>query len=253
MDDIAGIGKVADSKLANKLYDDAVSAAARELGDAAGDVIKTLRLFTAPFQMAAVAQDRFKLWLDEARRRVPIERQVPALPSIAGPALRAMLFLEEEDPLAEMFVNLLSKAIDKNTKLRVHPGFVKALEHLSPDEAVLLTKFNKTLFLGVQIHYIAEENRVKSLTTFPKMGLGEPDSIYMYLEHLESLGLCRVMENMKAHAPDHPNLEAYTYYRLTSFGSSFLEICEQGNTSAGGDTSRTDSKAAEKSIVEFDQ
>jgi hypothetical protein len=229
MDDLAGLGKVADSKLANKLYDDAASPAIRELGDAAGDVIKTLRLFTAPFQLAATAQDRFKKWLEQAREKVPEERQVPAESSIAGPVLQSMLFLEEDNPLAEMFVNLLSKAIDKDTKGRVHPGYVRVLDHLSPDEAVLLTKFDEQPFLGVQVCYHIEEESIswiESLTTFPIDGFGEPNSIHMYCEHLVSLGLCRHDTDVTIVPPkEHPEWKNYRYYTLTSFGSGFLFIC----------------------------
>lgn len=122
---------------------------------------------------------------------MPEDRQVPASPSIAGPALRTMLFLEEDNPLAEMFVNLLSKAIDRDAKQRVHPGFVKVLEHLSPDEAVLLTRLRQSLFLGVQVcDHVGTDNevpRIESLTTFSKVGFGDLDSIHMYFDHSRPL------------------------------------------------------------------
>lgn len=244
MDDIAGLGKVADSKLANKLYDDAASPAVRELGDAASDVIKTLRLFTAPFQLAAAAQDRFRKWLEEARQRVPEERQVPASPSIVGPALRTMLFLEESNPLAKMFVSLLSSAIDRDAQRKVHPGFVKVLEHLSPDEAVLLTRLRKSNILGVQVcHHIETEDAaawIESLTTFSKDGFGDPDSIHMYFDHLESLGLCRRDTESTIIPPkEHPEWKSYRWYHLTAFGISFLAICGQID-SLVGDTKTDD-------------
>lgn len=234
MEDITGLGKVADSKLANKLYDDAASPAVRELGDAAADVIKTLRLFTAPFQLAATAQDRFRNWLEKARNKVPEDRQVPASPSIAGPALQAMLFFEEDNPMADMFINLLSKAIDKDTKRSVHPGFVKALEHLSPDEAVLLTRLSQKCILGVQVLYRITNNeveRIESLTTFSKNGFSDPDSIHMYFDHLVSLGLCRHDTESKIITPkEHPEWKGYRWYRLTPFGVSFLSICGQNES-----------------------
>lgn len=55
MEDVAGLGKLAESKLANSIYDDGASLAVRELGAVAADVVKTLRLFTAPFQLAALS------------------------------------------------------------------------------------------------------------------------------------------------------------------------------------------------------
>jgi hypothetical protein len=235
LDDMVGLRKVTDSKLVNKLYDDGVSEAVRQLGEAAGDVVKGLRLFTAPFQLAAEAQDRFRKWLEEARRRVPEERQVPAAPSIAGPALRSMQFLEDESLIAEMFVSLLSKAIDRDAQQRVHPGFVKVLENISPDEAVLLTRLSQEAMLGVQVcHHLAlggeGAGRIESLTTFSKVGFGSPDSIHMYFDHLESLGLCRQRTDIEVVPPEeHPEWKRYRWYCLTPFGVAFLSICGQGS------------------------
>lgn len=231
MEDLTGLGKIADSKLANNIYEDAGSPAIRELGGVAADLIKTMRLFTAPFQLAAVAQDRFKIWLDEARSRVPLEKQVEAPSNVSGPALRAMLFMEEKNPMAEMFVNLLSQAINKDAQQKVHPAFVNILEQICPDEALLLHKLHEKGLLGANglMEIKPQEVIDKSLTTFPQDEFIDPDSICMYFDHLEAL--CLV-----AHRPDiiikppkeHPEYANYRWYAMTRFGARFLEICGQG-------------------------
>jgi hypothetical protein len=43
MEDIAGLGKIVDSKLVAKIYDDEGSPAIHELGGIAADLIKTMR------------------------------------------------------------------------------------------------------------------------------------------------------------------------------------------------------------------
>lgn len=231
MEDITGLGKLAESKLANSIYDDAASPAAREIGSAAADLLKTMRLFTAPFQLAAVAQDRFRRWLDEVRDRVPPERQVEAPPTIAGPALRAMQFMEEDNPLARMFVSLLSQAIDRDHQSGVHPAFVKVLEQISPDEALLLSKLRVTAILGANtVHHVedGEAVRVSSVTSFPQDDFSDPDSISMYFDHLESLSLVRHAKDIEVvPPPDHPEFKNYRWYELTSFGYRFLSVCGQ--------------------------
>jgi hypothetical protein len=151
-----------------------------------------------------------------------------------------MLFLEEDNPLADMFVRLLSKAIDKDTKRSVHPGFVKALEHLSPDEAVLLTRLSQSNILGVQVcHHLTENKctRIESLTTFSNDGFGDPDSIHMYFDHLESLGLCRRdTESTIVPPKEHPEWKNYRWYVLTPFGVSFLSICGQTESAVAKST-----------------
>ena len=232
MKDITGIGKVADSKLANKIYDDAGSPAVKQLGEMAADVTKTLRLFTAPFQLAALAQDRFSVWLSEARNRVPEERQIEASPQISGPALRAMLFLEEKNPLASLFVNLLSKAIDKESVEEVHPSFVFVLEQISADEALLLFKFREIAIVGAnRCHHFGDNDRkpyTETITNIDKEEFLFPYQIAMYLEHLESMNLLRQFggDGEKVEVPqDNPEWESFRWFVLTEFGSQFLRVC----------------------------
>ena len=58
MEDLTGLGKLADSKVVTATYDDLLGKAAKEGGKALEDVVKAFRLFTAPLQLLAVAQDR---------------------------------------------------------------------------------------------------------------------------------------------------------------------------------------------------
>ncbi|SMF66255.1 protein of unknown function [Alteromonadaceae bacterium Bs31] len=232
MKDITGIGKVADSKLANKIYDDAGSPAVKQLGEMAADVTKTLRLFTAPFQLAALAQDRFSIWLSEVRNRVPGERQIEAPPQISGPALRAMLFLEENNPLVSLFVNLLSKAIDKESVEEVHPSFVFVLEQISADEALLLFKLREVAVAGAnRCHHLGSDDRepyTETITNLEKEEFISPDQIAMYLEHLESMNLLRQFggDGERVEIPkEKPEWENFRWFVLTEFGSQFLRVC----------------------------
>lgn len=50
------LSKILDKGLIQKIYEDGLSSPAKETGEIITDVIKTARLFTAPFQLAAAYQ-----------------------------------------------------------------------------------------------------------------------------------------------------------------------------------------------------
>jgi hypothetical protein len=232
MEDMLGIGKVVDSKLAEKVYDDAASPAVRQLGQIATDAAKTFRLFLAPLQLTALAQDRFAMWLDEVRTRVPPERQIEAEPTIAGPAIRAMLFMQPDNPLVRLYLNLLTKAIDKDTASDLHPAFVTVMEQMCPDEAILMwlaTKINSApepqrglhgLQLKLEGHEMSQKTGVLLslyVPDFPTDKLAAPSKCELYLDHLVCLGLLATREAL--------GLNSYKVFDFTQLGDAFAKAC----------------------------
>lgn len=138
MEDLTGLGKLADSQLANKVYDDALSAPAKEVAKLTTDVVKTFRLFTLPFQLAATAQDRIAAWLENVRDRVPEASQTEAPPRLAAQIIRNLVFLKPDDPLVALYLELLARGIDKERQAEAHPAFVTIIEQISPEEALFL-------------------------------------------------------------------------------------------------------------------
>lgn len=57
---------------------------------------------------------------------------------IAGPAIEALRFANEQDELKELYANLLAGAMNSATINHVHPSFVEIIKQLSPEEASLL-------------------------------------------------------------------------------------------------------------------
>lgn len=136
------LSKFLDKDLVRQIYEDGLSNPSKETGEIITDVIKTARLFTAPFQLAAAYQDRFRGWI-RTIRQVPEERRVPASPQIAGPIFEELRYREDGEPLTEMYINLLAKAIDKDQASKANPAFVKVIGQLSPDEALLIDGISK--------------------------------------------------------------------------------------------------------------
>lgn len=69
---------------------------------------------------------------------LPEEQRVEAKPSIAGPVLRSLKWIEEGNVLADLYVELLKRAVDKDRMSEAHPAFVGIIDQLSPEEARFL-------------------------------------------------------------------------------------------------------------------
>jgi hypothetical protein len=150
------IGKIVDSKLIHRSYEDLAAPAAKQFGELAGDTINAFRLFTAPIQLLAAGQERFEKWLDAVRDSVPRERQREAPPEIAGPVLMNR-FMDESSKLHHLYLNLLRAAIDQENVANAHPGFIKAIEHMAPSDALLL----KILFETVPFQWVVSRDDVR--------------------------------------------------------------------------------------------
>jgi len=214
MEDLTGLGKVAesvakiaDTQLANKAYDDLAASPMREGGKGLADLVKAFRLFLAPIQLLAVAQDRLAAFCGRVRAKVPEDRQQEALPSIALPVLMDLRFMEDENPLTELYLNLLARAIDKERCSEAHPAFVKIIEQMSPDEALVMLAL-KNPVMRRQACFLGDQPQGNRL---PLEILAYPAKIQIYASHLESLNLV-----------DHSST---LFVQVTEFGNLFIEAC----------------------------
>jgi hypothetical protein len=226
-------GKVLESKVVEKVYDDAASPGFRELGKVGVDVVKTARLILAPLQIAATFQDRFERFLRELNERVPEDRRIEVVPEIAGPALESMRYLNEGSALWDMFREILFKASDKNFTELVHPAFVQIVRQLTRDEAYMLYKLKSTNFQIVdRMDLNRTLNRFDNLkiesSTIPESELLIPSSMNVYYAHLQSLSLVQwpvtkqdpiMMGNTQTGIRRHSTIE------LTDFGRLFVSAC----------------------------
>ena len=234
VEDLTGLGKIADSALANRVYDDGFAKVTRETGDALSDVMKSFRLFMAPFQFMALAQERLSRFCERARSAVPAERQIDASPSIAGPVLLELRHQEEQSRIADLYVNLLRRAIDRDRQEEAHPAFVKIIGQLSPEEAMIL-RFVASETI-VTLNYLESstgviDSIIESNYSIPE--LQKSNRLNMYLDHLESLNLLqpRSGDATQDNEPDrHPIKEncmiISVQYSLTPFGRLFVGACE---------------------------
>ena len=245
--DLAGLAKLSDSKLANKLYDDLLSSATAELGETLKEIVAGLRLFNAPLMLAAAWHKRLKTYCDEVISRVPEARRVEAPPEIAGNILQSLTFLPEDNPLKELYLNLLARAIDRERQNEAHPAFVRIIDQLSPEEAMLLWRYwrlcVKRAIITMQECTLHEEGYVSPppspSVSIPKAltrELRSPELCEMYIEHCMSLNLVVWkpsgvgINSLKAPDDEVGRLEEYEketnyYLAFTRFGGLFIRAC----------------------------
>lgn len=233
MDEIDALGKALDSKLVEKIYDDAVSPGMKELGKVGADLVKTARLLTVPLQIAATFQDRITKLLRQLNERVPEARRIEVSPEISRPAIEAMRYLDETNVLWSLFKEILFKASDEDYVDLVHPAFVHIVKQLTRDEAQLLFLLNKTAFQVVdRIDYDRTSgklgDRVIESSTIPESDLWNAGAMNIYYSHLDSLSLVEwpiTKQDPIMASNIQVGFRRYSTMRLTEFGQLFVKAC----------------------------
>jgi hypothetical protein len=232
-----GIEKLLPAKVIEKAYDDVVSPPAQQVSKIAVDLVKTARLLLAPIQLAAAFQDRFEGVLERIRERVPEERQRQAPAEIVGPALQQMQYLDEANPVWQMFEELLARSVDSDAISTVHPSFVQLVSQLSRDEAIILLRLRTSDFKTVDtLDYNRKENRfsnrIVETSDIPEADLWRPEQIGLYYSHLESLSLVGwpVEKQEPIYGVDgvQTGIRRFSSMRLTEFGRLFVAACIPG-------------------------
>lgn len=215
------------------------------------DIVKTVRLILAPLQLTAAWQDRLSSYIERAIRQVPEGRRIAPAESVALPVAEKLRFQEESNPITDLYINLLSRAMDGQRVGEAHPAFLSIISQLAPDEllflrdvsereqSIIMSRPGSTMYpTAVERHerlnelnmppHLVEE--AKSMM-FRYEALNQPEMFPVFLEHLQHLGLVEYVNQLK---------EFYQYQsgtrergaelrlfsiRLTHFGHLFLTAC----------------------------
>jgi hypothetical protein len=237
MVDIEKLSNILGADTVKKIYDDGVSQPVRETGKIATDFIKAARLFTAPIQLLASYQDRLTAHFERVRKSVKEENQIEAPASISGPIIDRLKYLEDNNYLTDLYINLLSRAIDKERINEAHPAFYHIIDQLAPDEAMLLYLLNQnTIKYEYTLEHIHDEKgrfiqwgqKEILLDTTPKDKFMLMDYFFMYVEHLRALNLT-YWDNVKQEGIFDGNFQTHALTRseigLTTFGKLFVKAC----------------------------
>lgn len=220
----------------DKAYDDVASPAAKQVGSALEATTKAARWLIAPVDYLAAQNDRYQKYLQRISEKVPTENMIEGHPQIVGPALDGLKYIPPEDIISELFVNLLSRAIDKERVSEAHPAFTHIINQLSPDEAVVIYHLSKESYEYLTYAaYNTESNtfspREIISNQFPVDNLACPENYDFYMDHLHSLNIAGIWQqgNQKPIMDNETNkqigVEINSLAQLTPFGQLFSKAC----------------------------
>lgn len=230
------VDDVAKNLPINDLYRDLAQPSAQQVGQALGNVVKVARLLLAPIDLLAAHEGRWQRHLERIARKVPEERRIEAHPQIVGPTLERLRYVDEQDLLAEMFINLLARAMDRERVSEAHPAFTTIIGQLSPDEALVLLYLKQRDF---RLHHSVPFNADTKmflpgtciLNEFPIAELAFPQNYEIYLDHLNSLNLLVfVTKEPQEHVfegepPRQVGNIIKRHVRLSGFGKLLAKAC----------------------------
>lgn len=236
--DFEKLANILGQDTVKKIYEDVASMPIQESSKAITDLVKAARLFTAPIQLLASYQDRLSKYFDRIRGAVKEENQIEAPPSISGPIIDRLKYLETENYLTDLYINLLSRAIDKERVQEAHPAFYHIIDQLSADEAMILYTiknepiyydYTKDLYFDHEKEEYRLINQVVKKDTTPKEKIAFIEYFNMYISHMESLNLLfwrKVSENsINDESGNQLGTNVCTAIELTEFGLLFVKAC----------------------------
>ena len=123
-----------------------VKEAASNLGQTAVTLTKTINNVLVPLAAINFAFDKARTYFSGQFQQeiaakaaaIPTENIVEPKASIAGPTLQGLAFTHEEPNLKEMYLNLLTTAMDGRVASIAHPAFVEIIKQLDSEDARLV-------------------------------------------------------------------------------------------------------------------
>jgi Abortive infection alpha len=160
-------------------------------------------------------------------------------------------YQEADNPITDLYINLLARAMDGERIGEAHPAFVGIISQLAPDEVVFLAELSRheyTLILKINDDWPTPSQRqvLERLTCsgmpetlveksneilFKYQKLNQPEMFYLFLEHLYHLGLVQYL-NTPSNEGDYKGLERgakgtplLIFIGLSRLGKLFHKAC----------------------------
>jgi hypothetical protein len=232
IDDLAKILPIAD------VYKDLLQPSTKELGEGLASVAKTARFIFAPFEYMGSQHDRYLAFLKRVAEKSKDRELIEPHPQISGRIFDGIKYLDEQSLLFDMFAELLSKAIQKDTASTAHPAFPVILSQLSPDEALLLYRLKSREYdYWEQVDYDSIKGRFTSTRVikndFPINDLQYPQNYILYINHLANLQIAGVPEylgqEMIMESGKHIANKVFRKAIFLEFGVLFSNCCIPDN------------------------
>ncbi|MCK4635627.1 MAG: DUF4393 domain-containing protein [Candidatus Moranbacteria bacterium] len=229
--------KILEEAPVEKIYDDGLSPAMKEIGKALGNTVKAGRFLLAPVEYVAAYRSRWERYLKNIAEKVEEKNLIKGHPQIVVPVLEGLALSYENTLLCDMFVNLLANSVDKTKQGLVHPAFPKIIQQLSHDEAVILYFLKKKQLYKLRQQSEFDHNKhlffnkkiIKN--EFPIDKLQFPENFFIYMDHLYSLNIAGVWQNgnQEIISSDDGKTQVGVFInsdiKVTSFGKLFINSC----------------------------
>lgn len=178
--------------------------------------------------------DETKKLLEHKLQNVDPEKIVPPEQYVAIPALQSMSYSMDSEELRNLYTNLLSKAMNIDTKDSVHPAFIEIIKQLSPLDARLLECFSDSPQLPIA-RYIA--TLYDNTTIVLKNNILSPGSVESFDEDFQNgcsinnlirLGLLEIDYDYRIgdYLEDLLLTDDYLYSSISSILDNDLDISE---------------------------
>ena len=130
--------------LLKSVYADLLQPSVRRVGLALEDVIGLGNTALYPVQLLnGRTSIALKSNFDKYRKKLEdvLDADIIRVAPEVGVPIAEKLAYVTEPKLSDFYVTLLAKASQRQFAFQAHPGFVKAIDHLSPDDAAMIEHF----------------------------------------------------------------------------------------------------------------
>lgn len=125
-----------------EIYEDGLQPTVQEVGKLVARVPRAINAALSQFDLWILNREynieETKKLLAKKLENISIEKIVPPEPYVAVPALQAISYSMDNNELRNLYANLLSKAMNIDTKDLVHPCFTDIIKQMSPLDARVL-------------------------------------------------------------------------------------------------------------------
>lgn len=265
MDGKNTLGLLKDSQqLLMAIYGDLAQPSVKKVGIALETVIE---FSTSVFLPLKFQSEKWKINFDKRLNdyknkldKISEEDIIEVNPQIGVPLIDRLAYTTNDD-VAEMFLNLLTKASSIKTVSQAHPSFINIIERISSDEAKIINHLENKSYIPYISYRLYRKGTEGYITTLNKATLLQfeldllfSDNVSIYLDNLITLGIIGYeekkfkgdfetyetlfkkyhFENIKNELSitldDFDKLERVkSFYEVTDYGKAFIRSCTNKN------------------------
>lgn len=263
--------KSGESGLLKEIYTDLAQPGVRKVGLALATVLDLCNTTLLPLRLYNEKRNLiFTKNMEKLRKKlneIDEDKLAVVPPELGVPIIDKLTYTSAEE-IADMFINLLTKASSRETCNEAHPRFLEIISNLAVDEAKILNHLFESDLRHISfIYFRAAETKApdshlwydRYLTGLEKsIDLLYPDNIDLYMDNLISLGFFKthhevfpqsqseLIEKLKEIYLDEkagfeekawsmgkeydPAETKIGFYEVTTIGQEFVKVCGSKRT-----------------------